>query len=92
MNLDVIQTIKNPLDRSKNLHAFKIYMRIGLFIITVVNVLSVVYIAGIVDETAPRLSRSSADYQTYKNMSVLLLKRATIDMRINSFFNFYTIF
>ena len=92
MNLDVIQTIKNPLNRSKSLQDFNRVMKLGMLTIILVCVASVVFVLEQVGPKAALLSRNEEDYQTTVGILMILQHRATLDFQINSFFNFYTIF
>lgn len=92
LNLDVIQTISNPLDRSKRLEQFKKLMKLGFFVICLVCFGSIIFITNIVEPISAKLTRNATDYYAYSGIGAIIANKATFDIQINSFFNFYTLF
>ena len=92
LNLDVIQTINSPLDRSKKLEQFKKGMKLGFLVILLVCFAAVIQTAKVVDPVSELLTAIPADYFAPQCMGKLISNRSTLDIQINNFFSLYTLF
>lgn len=89
LNLDVIQTLKNPLDRSAKLAKLRKIMQIGIFLIIFICLSCIPFIIRKVQTLAPLLSRKAEDYEE-QNIKNLLRGNLTIDLQLRTFFNYYS--
>lgn len=79
LNLDVIQTLKNPLDRSSKLVTLRKVMHFGIMIIILICLSCIPFLFRKIEEIGANLPRDASAY-TEQNLVFLLDGSSTIDL------------